>query len=182
MSRVYRYTWAALRGDYIRTGVGLTVTLVPLAAVTGSPLAASVMGALAAVFAIFGARTGARHLSRFEVDGDGVTRTRLSTSPRRWVTVRWREVDRVRLAFYSTRRDRSRGWMQLKIQGGGGKLGFDSIIEGFEDIAALALGAAVANGVPLSAATARNFAALGLAVESEDGPGSPARQVRTADG
>lgn len=170
MSRVYRYNWAALRGDYIRTGCGLAVTLLPLAAVTGSPLAASVMGGLAAVFAIFGARTVARHLSRFEVDADGVARYgMISTSPARRVTVRWREVDRVRLAFYSTRRDRSQGWMHLKIQGGSSKLGFDSIIEGFEDIAALALGAAAANGVALSASTARNFAALGLAVESKDG-------------
>ncbi len=180
MSRVYRYPWATLRGDYIRTGIGLAVTLLPLAAVVGSPLAASVMGGLAAVFAIFGARTGARHLSRFEVDGDSVTRYRISTLPARRVTVRWREVDRVRLAFYSTRRDRSQGWMHLKIRGGGYKLGFDSIVDGFEDIAARALSAAAVNGVPLSAATARNFAALGLAVESKDG--SPTGRVRAADG
>ncbi len=169
MSRVYRYTWPALRGDYIRTGVGLVVTLLPLAAVAESLLAASVMGGFAGVFAIFGARTGARHLSRFEVDGDGVSRTRISTLPARRVTVRWREVDRVRLAFYSTRRDKSQGWMHLKIGGGGRKLVFDSIFEGFEDIAARALDAAARNGVPLSAATARNFAALGLAVESKGG-------------
>lgn len=169
MSRVYRYTWSNLRGDYLRTGLGLAITLVPLAAVTDSPIAAWVMGGLAGVFALFGARTGARHLSRFEVDGEAVTRTRISTLPPRRVTVRWREVDRVRLAFYSTRRDRSQGWMHLKIGGGGSKLGFDSIIDGFEDIAALALNAAAVNNVQLSAATARNFAALGLAAESKDG-------------
>lgn len=169
MSRVYRYPWATLRGDYIRTGIGLAVTLVPLAAVVASPIAASVMGGLAAVFALFGGRTVARHLSRFEVDGEGVTRTRISTSPPRRVIVRWREVDRVRLAFYSTRRDRSQGWMHLKIRGGGCKLGFDSIIDGFDDIAARALNAAAVNSVSLSPATARNFAALGLAVESRDG-------------
>ncbi|MCZ6863250.1 MAG: hypothetical protein O7I42_23810 [Alphaproteobacteria bacterium] len=180
MSRVYRYPWSALRGDYIRTGFGLVVTLLPLGAVASSPLAASVMGGLAAVFALFGARTGARHLSRFEVDEDSVTRYRISTLPARRVTVRWREVDRVRLAFYSTRRDRSQGWMHLTIRGGGCKLGFDSIIDGFEDIAALTLSAAVVNGVPLSAATARNFAALGLAVESKDGrPVTRAGRKRT---
>ncbi|MHA1538262.1 MAG: hypothetical protein ACTSUD_11955 [Alphaproteobacteria bacterium] len=177
MSRVYRYSFAALRGDYIRTGVGLAVTLLPLAAVTGNPIAASVMGGLAAIFAIFGVRTGARQLSRFEVDEICVTRHRISTLPARRVTVRWQEVDWVKLAFYSTRRDRSQGWMHLRIRGGGAKLGFDSIIEGFEDIAARALEAAAVNGVELSAASARNFAALGLAVESRGG-----RPDRAADG
>lgn len=168
MSRVYRYPWSALRGDYIRTGFGLVFTLLPLAAVVGSPVAMSVMGGLAALFLAFGARTGARHLSRFEVDAEGVTRYGISTLPIRRITVRWQEVDRVRLAFYSTRRDRSQGWMHLKVRGGSRRLGFDSIIDGFEDIAARTAGAAVTNGVPLSHATLRNFAALGLAIESDD--------------
>ena len=75
----------------------------------------------------------------------------------------------MKLAFYSTRRDRSKGWMHLKVSGGKHRLGIDSIIEGFDDIAARSANAAASNGVALSESTVRNFAALGLVIESEDG-------------
>ncbi|MDH3231879.1 MAG: hypothetical protein OEQ29_00005, partial [Alphaproteobacteria bacterium] len=62
-----------------------------------------------------------------------------------------------------------KGWMHLTISGGKHKLGIDSIIEGFDDIAARSAIAAATNGVALSDATLRNFAALGLVIEHQDG-------------
>lgn len=167
--RGYRYPWAELRGDYIRAAAGIVLTALPLIATWGDLYAGLILGALMAVFVVFGLRTLVRQLSVYEVGDDGIARNGWSILGAGRVSLPWREVDRVKLAFYSTRRDRAHGWMHLKISGGNHRLGIDSIIEGFDDIAARSANAAASNGVRLSEATVRNFAALGLVIEHVDG-------------
>jgi hypothetical protein len=167
--RHYRYPAAELRGDYIRAGFGIVLTGLPLIATWGQLYAGLILGGLMAVFVIFGLRTWLRRKSLYEVDNDGIVRNGWSILGAGRVSLPWREVERVKLAFYSTRRDRSKGWMHLKISGGTHRLGIDSIIEGFDDIAARSAHAAASNGVRLSDSTLRNFAALGLVIEHVDG-------------
>jgi hypothetical protein len=69
----------------------------------------------------------------------------------------------MKLAYYSTRRDRQRGWMHLTLRGRGRRLGIDSSIDGFETIAEAALDAATRRNVALSNVTRANLVALGLA-------------------
>ncbi len=167
--RRYRYPAAELRGDYLRAGFGIVLTALPLIATWGNLYAGLILAALMAVFVVFGLRTWLRQTSDYEVDQDGIARNGLSILGAGRVSLPWREVERVKLAFYSTRRDRSKGWMHLKISGGSHRLGIDSIIEGFDDIAARSASAAASNGVKLSDSTLRNFAALGLVIEHQDG-------------
>jgi len=167
--RTYRYPRAELRGDYIRAVAGIGLTSLPLIATWGNLTAGLIFGALMAVFAVFGLRTLVRQLSVYEVGEEGIAQNGWSILGAGRVSLPWREVERVKLAFYSTRRDRSQGWMHLKISGGSTRLAIDSIIEGFDDIAARSANAAASNGVELSDATLRNFAALGLVIEHQDG-------------
>jgi hypothetical protein len=69
----------------------------------------------------------------------------------------------MKLAYYSTRRDRQKGWMHLTLKGGGKALGVDSSIDGFETIAETALDAATRRNLVLSDVTRANLDALGLA-------------------
>lgn len=165
----YRYPWSELRGDYLRAGFGAALTGLPLVATWGELYAGLVLGALMGLFAFFGLRTAIRQASVYEVGDDAIIRNGWSILGAGRVSLAWREVERVKLAFYSTRRDRSKGWMHLTISGRKHKLGIDSIIEGFDDIAARSAIAAATNGVALSDATLRNFAALGLVIEHQDG-------------
>jgi hypothetical protein len=167
--RFYRYPWRELRGDYLRAGAGLVLTLVPMVAAWGNVIGMAVLASLASLFGIFGVRTALKHRSRYRIDDEGIARLGPSTAAAPSATVRWGDVDRVKLAFYSTKRDRSYGWMHLTIRGGGNRLGLDSVVEGFDDIAARAAEAAAANRVRLSDTTVRNFAALGLVISLEDG-------------
>ena len=130
-SRRYRYPWSELRGDDIRAGFGVALTGLPLAATWGELYAGLILGALMAIFALFGLRTALRQASAYEVGDDGITR--IGWARNGWsilgagrVSLPWRDVERVKLAFYSTRRDRSKGWMHLKISGGSHRLGIDS--------------------------------------------------------
>ncbi len=62
-------------------------------------------------------------------------------------TVPWRSVRRVKLAYYSTRRDRTGGWLQLTIAGDTGTVKIDSRIAGFHRLAKHAAGAARKQGL-----------------------------------
>ncbi len=162
------YPWPALRADYLRAGVGLALTGAPMFAIQAGATAFAVLGILAAIFLALGLRTGLRQASRFESDDAEVRRTGpvLPLYPPRRVA--WDGIERLRLRFFSTRRDRTGGWMQLTVGDGAGALGFDSSLDGFESIARRAAAAAGRNGLPLNDATRVNLAALGIRIDAAE--------------
>jgi hypothetical protein len=173
----HRYPWPALRADYLRAGIGLALTGAPLFAIPGGAIAFVILALLAVLFLTLGLRTGLRHASRFECDDREVRRVApllpyLSALPF-WPArrVAWDGIARLRLRFFSTRRDRTGGWMQLSVGDGGGRLYFDSTLDGFESVARRAAAAATRNRLPLNDATRANLAALGIRTEAEDSSG-----------
>lgn len=166
----HRYPWPALRGDYIRAAAGIALTGAPLATAPGGIAAPAILGGLCAIFVLFAARTGLRHASVFECDDGALRRggplltvlARPILAQRRAVS--WRELEHLRLRFYTTRRDRSGGWMQMTLAGGGGRVSLDSSLAGFETIARRAAEAAARNGIALNDATLGNLGAMGIRV------------------
>jgi hypothetical protein len=79
------------------------------------------------------------------------------------------------LAYYSTRRDRREGWMQLELRSGWTKVRLDSRIEGFAELVDKSARAATSRGLTFNAATLANLAALGISLHTE-------RSVRDAAG
>lgn len=169
-SREYRYPRAALVADYLRAGVGLALSGAPLLLLDLPGWAVAVFAGAAVLFAVFGARTLLRQLTTFRVDGHGVR----AEGPF-GAALAWRDLARVRLRYYSTRRDRSQGWMQLVLSGGGRTLRLESSLEGFEVIAGRAAAAAAANRLRLSDSTIANFLSLGIDVAPPAPDGRSAR-------
>ena len=118
---------------------------------------AVVLGGFAAIFALFGLRTAWRHGTSLEMTG---TELRARGSWRS--TIEWAKLDRMRLAYYSVRRDRRSGWMQLDLGAGGARLRLDSRIDGFDQVVRHAAIVAAARGLELNEATAANLQALGI--------------------
>jgi hypothetical protein len=82
-----------------------------------------------------------------------------------WRTaITWNALDRMKLAYYSTRRDRKSGWMQLQLGACRARLSLDSRLDGFERLVRHAALAAAARNLPLSEATSANLQALGIRV------------------
>ena len=159
----HRYPPRAVLLDYLYSGLGLLFTLGPLGlAASGGP-AAWVLGALAALFAVYGARTAIRHRTWLGVSEDGIAVHGLL---RRQLP--WDELTRCTLGYYSTRRKRDRGWMQLTLKAGRRSLRLDSQIEGFDRIVRHAARAATARGIALDHATRENLRALGITTGAED--------------
>jgi len=154
----FRYDRKVLTGDYVRAGFGVALTWGPLLIVEAAPVMGYILGALGGVFAVFGIRTLIRQMTTIEVSEEGL-RARGPIGK----AVSWDDLNAMKLAYYSTRRDRQRGWMHLTLKGGGTKLGVDSSIDGFEHIAEAALDAAVRHNLALSDVTRANFDALGIA-------------------
>jgi hypothetical protein len=141
---MHRYAIAELGGDYARGGAGLALTGLPLILL---PL----------VFAAFLVRTWLRQSSVIEADERGIT----AHGPF-GIRMAWTDLSVFRLRYFSVRRDRQRGWMQLDLRGGGKRLKIESSISGFDGIAALAHGAAIARSLPIDDSSEANLMALGV--------------------
>lgn len=151
------YPTSAMIGDYLRAAAGLVPAGAVIVAAPVGTVAAAVLGSFAAIFAIFGVRTVLRHGTRLEMSD---TELRAEGIQRR--TIAWDELDRMKLAYYSTRRDRKSGWMQLALGAGGARVHLDSRIEGFDQLVRRAAEVAGARGLDLSDATLANLEALGI--------------------
>jgi hypothetical protein len=160
----YRYPRASVTGDFVRAGIGLAITAGPALTLPATSPVQFVLVPLVLLFLAFGVRTWRRSVAVI-----AVTARDISLSAPWQARLAWHNLKAVRLNYYSTRFDRSGGWMQLMLKGPGGPDGatirLDSTVEGFSEIARLAMSAARSAQVPLSEATKNNFSALGIAVD-----------------
>lgn len=164
----HRYPSSALRADYARAAAGLALTGGPLILVASHPIALWALGCMAGLFALFGVRTAARQTARFEVTEDAIIRTGISTFAFAAAKLRWSRLTKVRLRYYSTRRGKGHGWMQLILTTSDETLRIESFLDGFESVAARAADAARERRLQLDPTTISNFAALGIRIPVDD--------------
>jgi len=157
------YPSSAMVGDYMRAAAGLVPTGVLFATVPIGAVAGTILGGFAAIFGVFALRTVLRHGTSLEM-----TDTELRTQGVSHRTIRWAELDRMKLAYYSTRRDKRAGWMQLELRASGVKLKIDSRIAGFDEVVRRASDAAAARGIALNEATVANLEALGIKMQAPE--------------
>lgn len=153
----------------LRAAAGLLLTLTPLSIRHDSAIASAVLGGLAGLFFLFALRTGSRFLTLVEVTADGISWAPIGSWALplpgfRPVKIAWAGIDKVSLRFFSTKRDRSEGWMVLSLSARGQRVKLESTLEGFLAIASRSAAAADANNVELSESTVQNFRSLGMVV------------------
>ena len=158
MTRRFRYPPRALIADYSRGAAGLACTLGPIVLLQPTGALIWILAAGAAIFLLYLARTAFRGVSSIELGETGIR----AGGPIGAV-IRWDDLRLVRLHYYTTRSDRSGGWMQLDLHGTRHRIGVDSRLEDFADLAAAVALEARRVGVGLDEATRANLAALGIA-------------------
>lgn len=164
---VHRYDRHSVRADLRRAATGLILTVAPMLLLGDSNAALAILGALVLLFLAFGLRTALRGMTLVHVTEHGLSSDSLGGRARRLPglaprTIAWRDIRKVGLRFFSLKRDRSEGWMELSLGDGRQSLRLDSTLDGFKDIVVRAAAAAHTNGVALSDSTQANMAALGI--------------------
>ena len=152
----FRYPLRALGLDYAGAIAGLACSLGPLGFVELAGPVAGVLSAVAVLFLVYFGRTFCRQLTRIELDEAGIrARGPLGTA------IRWENLRSLRLDYYSTRRDREGGWMQLKLRDAGCTIRIDSELDGFAEVVGRAARAAAQRGLAFDSSTASNLQMLG---------------------
>jgi len=156
-----RAFWVALA----RAGLGFALAAVLLFAAAGEPLVVALALGIVALFAAYGFRALVRARQAVVLSPDGVAIVGAFAR-----AIRWNELTGVRLAYYTTRRDGENGWMELSLRSGRTRIALESELDGFADIAMASGRAAARRGLPLSAASQRNFAALEAGAPARERP------------
>lgn len=160
----YSYPLRSLIVDDVKALVGLILCGGPLFLSGLSPVLVYIFAGLTVLFAVFAVKTAIRHTTVIELSPAG-----LHDQGPLGKGIGWEELEGVELRYYSTRRDRERGWMTLRLKGQSSgrisELALESSIDGFEAIATQVARQALRRGVPFSPATRLNFEALGIALD-----------------
>ena len=159
-----RYPRETLWADYIRAGTGALLCGLPLLLVEVNRWLAVVLGAGFLLFGAFFVRTALRQRTHYLLGAE----TLCADGPA-GTLVEWHRLDRMKLSYFSTKRDRSGGWMQLVVGSAGARtVKVDSSLDGFYDIVECAARAAEARGLALSRATRINLRSMGISVAGQD--------------
>jgi hypothetical protein len=157
-----RYSWRSLLPDFAGSGIGLALSIGPLAMVRPAEPVAWVLGAAALLFLVYFGRTVCRQLTHIELDEDGIrARSPLGAA------IRWEDLRSLRLDYFSTRRDpdgrtMDGGWMQLRLRDARHTIRIDSELEGFVGVVRTAVLEARRRGADLDYATRANLGVLGI--------------------
>ena len=174
MTALLRYSWRALIPDYASGGIGLALTLGPLALVHPAAPVAWVLAAAAALFLVYFGRTLCRQLTHIELDEDGIRvggpaaglAVGLAVGLH-GAAIRWEDLRSLRLDYFSTRKDpegrtMDGGWMQLKLRDARHTIRIDSELEGFSGVVRACALEAARRGADLDYATRANLGVLGI--------------------
>jgi hypothetical protein len=157
----HRYPSQALMGDYARAAIGLAACGAIAAMVPFASFAFFLFFAGLLLFLAFALRTASRHRAIVELDAEGLTLT--DWRPRR---LAWNDITALRVKYFSTRGDRSSGWMEMTVRSPSATLRIDSAIDEFAMIARAATDAARAKGVALDETTRVNLGHLGIVIDA----------------
>ena len=166
MTSSFHYAWRSLLPDYAGSGIGVALTLGPLALVHPAAPVAWVLAAAAALFLVYFGRTLLRQLTHIEVDETGI-RVRGPAAGLLGAAIRWEQLRSLRLDYFSTRKDpegrtMDGGWMQLKLRDARHTISIDSELEGFVAVVRAAAHEAARRGAELDHATRANLGVLGI--------------------
>jgi len=159
-----RYPQATLIADYGRAAIGAVLCGLPLLTLDVNRWLGFVLLAGLILFALFGVRTALRQYTRYVLSDET-----LCVDGPLGTIVEWSRIDRLKLSYFSTKRDRTVGWMQLALGSTGGRtVKLDSALDGFNDVVERAARAAEAKGLDLSETTRVNLRSMGLSVAGQE--------------
>jgi|OM-RGC.v1.017658580 hypothetical protein len=156
--RGLRYDRMSVIGDILRGGVGGVIVLAPVASLALHWAMQGILIGLGLLFWWFALRNTMRLQTRVDLLEDSIIIDGISREQ-----LHWRELTAVHARYFSTRRDRSDGWLQLTIEGHNRqKMVIDSAIMDFDQLAEHVAYHAQRQGLEIDVVTAENLTAIGV--------------------
>lgn len=157
---VHRYPLPTLMGDYIRAGLGVLATVAMsmfLDLGTAGVITLLIIGGVSLFFLL---RTVDRNRTVVSLDDDMIALTGF-----RAAKLAWDDLARMSLAYYTVKRDKSDGWMEITLKDAKATIKLDSRLENFGVIVIKAARVARARRIPLNQITLSNLKALNITGE-----------------
>ncbi|WP_169543529.1 hypothetical protein [Sneathiella aquimaris] len=155
--KVFTYPFKEVMREYVRAGIGIGLTALPLLLLRPSSVIVYILGALLCLFILYALRAINRHIAKVCITENKICITGLQAK-----CIDWEELKAFSVSYFSTRRDGEKGWMQLKLEGRGVRLRIESTITDFEDLVEICATIAAGRGLSFSSATAQNLDILGI--------------------
>jgi len=153
----FHYPLGNLVADYLRAGAGFGLTMLPLPnAISGNIVVLVIVLGLAGLFGSFGVSTFLRQKSTVCASNDGIWIEGLRSR-----AVRWQDVTQIDLRYFSTRKDREKGWRQLKVVGPSGTVRIDSSLDDFDGLLRWVVTAITRHNLTVTPIGRENFASTG---------------------
>lgn len=162
----HNYPSASILVDYAKAMSGLAISLLSLFLFGVSGILNIFLFCIAIIFLLFAIKTFIRNGTTVYLSEEEILVTSILLRKK---LLKLHETKGLKLNYYSTRRDRERGWMQLSIYDKKQKISIDSSISNFESIAKKIANMAKKNEITLSNRTINNFRALGISFNSTPG-------------
>jgi hypothetical protein len=157
MTREFRYPPQVVAAGYGRSAFGLSISLGPLLFLQPTAWMIPVLIAGGALFLVYTATVVARHTACFALGDSGIEARGLFGG-----AIAWSELRSVELNYYSTRNDRSNGWIELVARGARSVIRIESVIDGFPAIAERIAREALKHNVPLDERTRMHLTTIGI--------------------
>lgn len=153
----FHYPLGKLVPDYLRAGLGFGLTMVPLPAALGAhPVALLVVLGFAGLFGSFGLSTFLRQKSTVKASEEGIRIEGLRNK-----AIRWQDVRQIDLRYFSTRKEKDKGWLQLKVISPGNTIRVDSNLNDFDALLRWVVIGITRHDLPVTLIGRENFASVG---------------------
>ena len=107
-----RYSTKSLNADILRAIIGFGLCICPVIFIVAEPLINGILIASSLLFLVFGIKTWLRRSVRVNFkENEIIISGPISRS------LEWNELRGLKLSYFSTRRNKKDGWMQLKLEG-----------------------------------------------------------------
>ncbi len=156
---IHRWPTPSLTGDLVRGTLATGVSFLFLLVSPIGSIAFWGMLGLTILFALYLMTAVSRITSVVEVDDEGI---KLSGGLFGRRAIAWARLQKFELRCFPLSRDRTRGWMDLKLTGDGQTIAIDDRLDRFNEVLARAWAEARAADVGISDATHHNLTAAGI--------------------
>ena len=157
----HKYRISFLLTNYIKASIGIFVSVFPIFILEAAGIIKYFFVLIFAIFILLLIKTIFNQLVTVFISNDSIEIIEFFIKKRK---IKWDKVNNFELQYYSTRQDKEKGWMQLKVSDKKNTITIHSAISNFEVIAKKTAYVASKNDITLTNRTVINYKAIGINV------------------